>query len=1009
MTVAAPASPYKGLAPFGDSDLDALLFFGRERDREIVVANLIASRLTVLYGPSGVGKSSLLRAGVARALRELSEQPLVVVFSSWGEEPARALADELAEAAGIDASGSLGEVARRAASARGDVYLILDQAEEYFLYHGAEDPFAAELAAIVTEPVRVNVLLSVRDDALAKLDRFKARIPQILGNYLRLDRLDRAAGEAAIVRPVERFVALGGAPVEVEPALVGAVLDQVEAGRIQDGLGGVGGVEANGGTSGIEAPYLQLVMERLWEVERGAGSGALRAATLGELGGARRIVADHLERAVDGLTPEQQGHAAQLFRQLVTPSGTKIAYDVADLADYADAPTAAVRPVVDKLAAHRILRRDEGGRYEIYHDVLAGAVLAWRARYEEERAVERARAGARRRLRRLGFIFAGTLVALALMAAVTAYAVDQRNDARAQARKATARSLDADASLLLETDPELSVALALEAARLAPSERAEDVLRRSLMESRVRAIVRADGPLDFVEPTPDGRLFVSAGEDGVGRVARVETGEVVAKLPHGAPITALGVAADGKSTVTGGSDGVARLWSLPAGKPVREIGASSKPLRVVSYGPAGGLVLTAGDDGVARIWGPGPQAVAELRHGPGIRSAAFSADGSFVATAGGDSRVRLWLTRTGGSAGTLDQGGEVLSVTYDPQGSLLATTGANRTARLWHVGSWTLAGELEESKGQVLDAAFGPLGGTVAIGSSAGDGAVYRTGSGSLNGRLVHENRIVDVAFDPTGSRVATSSTDRTARVWASENGVLKAMLAGHGETVRAVRFVPGDRYVVTAGDDGTARVWEVDARPQLRKAGRPGPEAPGLTATSADGSVTARASGPVVVLDEPGGRRELRGHRDDVTSVAFSPDGTQLVTASRDHDAIVWDIASGERLPALRMHGGTVADARFSPDGRWVVTAGPVKAGIWSAATGSFVGFLDGPTELLRAAAFTPDSRAVVTVERDGTVRRAPCEACAPLGELMRLADARLAATGRRLTDDQRRRYLDE
>ena len=84
----APPSPYKGLSPFGDSDLDALLFFGRERDREIVVANLIASRLTVLYGPSGVGKSSLLHAGVARTLRELPEQPLVIVFSNWGDDPA---------------------------------------------------------------------------------------------------------------------------------------------------------------------------------------------------------------------------------------------------------------------------------------------------------------------------------------------------------------------------------------------------------------------------------------------------------------------------------------------------------------------------------------------------------------------------------------------------------------------------------------------------------------------------------------------------------------------------------------------------------------------------------------------------------------------------------------------------------------------------------------------------------------------------------------------------------
>src|SRR6266540_6471264 len=63
---APPISPYKGLAPFEDSTLDALLFFGRERETEVIVANLLASKLTVLYGPSGVGKSSILRAAVAR-------------------------------------------------------------------------------------------------------------------------------------------------------------------------------------------------------------------------------------------------------------------------------------------------------------------------------------------------------------------------------------------------------------------------------------------------------------------------------------------------------------------------------------------------------------------------------------------------------------------------------------------------------------------------------------------------------------------------------------------------------------------------------------------------------------------------------------------------------------------------------------------------------------------------------------------------------------------------------
>ena len=66
-----PPTPFKGLARFGDSELDERFFFGRERETEVVAANLMASRLTVLYGPSGVGKSSLLRAGVARRLRAL--------------------------------------------------------------------------------------------------------------------------------------------------------------------------------------------------------------------------------------------------------------------------------------------------------------------------------------------------------------------------------------------------------------------------------------------------------------------------------------------------------------------------------------------------------------------------------------------------------------------------------------------------------------------------------------------------------------------------------------------------------------------------------------------------------------------------------------------------------------------------------------------------------------------------------------------------------------------------
>jgi len=90
--IAAPPSPYKGLAPFDDSELDALLFFGREREIEVIVANLMAARLTVLYGASGVGKTSLLRAGVAHRLRQ-APGAIVVVFSTWTGDPVSQLLD----------------------------------------------------------------------------------------------------------------------------------------------------------------------------------------------------------------------------------------------------------------------------------------------------------------------------------------------------------------------------------------------------------------------------------------------------------------------------------------------------------------------------------------------------------------------------------------------------------------------------------------------------------------------------------------------------------------------------------------------------------------------------------------------------------------------------------------------------------------------------------------------------------------------------------------------------
>jgi hypothetical protein len=114
-------APYKGLSPFDDSELDAVLFFGRERETEIVVANALASRLTVLYGPSGVGKSSLLRAGVVHSMRKLTDMDPIAVayYSSWAGDPLGGI-EEAVRGALTDTSAAI-RVTRRASSPTGSM------------------------------------------------------------------------------------------------------------------------------------------------------------------------------------------------------------------------------------------------------------------------------------------------------------------------------------------------------------------------------------------------------------------------------------------------------------------------------------------------------------------------------------------------------------------------------------------------------------------------------------------------------------------------------------------------------------------------------------------------------------------------------------------------------------------------------------------------------------------------------------------------------------------------
>ncbi|HEY6141467.1 MAG TPA: hypothetical protein VI670_27230 [Thermoanaerobaculia bacterium] len=418
-----PDCPFQGLEPFGETDRQ--YFFGREEDQQTIGANLVTAPLTVLYGASGVGKTSVLMAGVIPFVRT---QPnvAVVLYRNWQDPDAfrelKAAIVAAAEAADVDVDQPLDrclfDVCTRT---RKTVAVIFDQFEEYLLYNPAGSDsgrrFDAELArAVNREDIDANFLISIREDALAKLDRFQAYIPDVLGNYIRLDHLDLGGARRAIEKPLARYnemAAAQGAPekrMDVEPRLVDMVIDQVRIGRVNVGAQGKGRIVVD--SDRIETPFLQMVLMKVWEVERRAKSPVLRASMLERLGGAETIVRDHVESVMTSLRPAQRHASAAIFDRLVTPTGSKIAYNADDLRNFAGKYGAAVAPLLERLSDRhvRVLRAvaplgtSPEVRYEIFHDVLSGAVLGWRTKYLRQQSQKRM-------LRNLAIVFVVVLAA----------------------------------------------------------------------------------------------------------------------------------------------------------------------------------------------------------------------------------------------------------------------------------------------------------------------------------------------------------------------------------------------------------------------------------------------------------------------------------------------------------------------------------------------------------------------------------------------------------------------
>jgi len=832
-TIDHTSCPYKGLQPYTEADSN--YFFGRTRDVSIIISNLYAAWVTVFYGASGVGKSSVLLAGAVPRLRKEPRDAVVVVFNSWqGEDFLGALKNEVAKQAGlpapIDIALPLDEFLKQTQSALGlPLFLIFDQFEEYFLYHPPSpsgDVFESAFARAVNRRIQVNFFLSLREDGLSKLDRLKARVPSLLNNMLRLRHLDRDAANEAITKPLDEYnrrLPNGQDAVTIEPGLVEAVLNDLRGVRVvseHSAQGKLADLLASSPAVEIETPLLQMVMTRLWDEELGAGSRVLRLQTFEALGRAANIARTHLDTIMDRLTEAERNDAANMLRFMVTPSGAKIAQEVGALASWAELTEAQVQTALTRLSGPdmRILRTvqapGEQTRYEIFHDVLAQAILAWRRRYVQEQkeldaertlAAERARGAeelerAKHHARRWRWGVLGLssvlliIVALGIIAFLAVRKTAVAEEKTRTVKENSSRKLAEFATDQLQHDPQQSVKLAVGALIVAETAEAEEALRNALRQSHVRLVVDKLGPVRDIAFSPDGKYLVVALWDQGARVLEVATGDNVSTLIPGKPKTEVrrvAFSTDGKYVIAsvGNQASVWEAWTTSAPREVATL-VHSNDVWGVGFSPRDKYIVTGDGAGSAYVWkfergmGRSTGFYEQLPGGGGIVfTAVFGPDEETVLLANRDKQVKVWtLSNATGPGNSLDVGKgrhekQVNSAAFSHDGNYVVTTSDDTRARVWEWrkedGRRSPIATLHKSVKPIRNAVFSPDDKFIATVND--DGVVslweWRTWQNGATGRdpielRGHTNSVFCVAFDARGDFLATGSEDKTLRVW---------------------------------------------------------------------------------------------------------------------------------------------------------------------------------------------------------------------------------------------------